>query len=635
MRRVLALARGLAALLTLVAVTVGLPWLLVATVGNPYPSEGLMLSGRLTDSALIGVVAVVAWVVWAQLVVCVVVEVIAELRLAVGRSAAWLTRVPGTFDAQQQLARTLVQAVVAAIVGAGVTASPVIGFSTSTAVEASAVTAEETKPVNASPPQASMTAAARRAEPQEVTVAKGDTLWSLAERNLGSGERWREIAELNAGRSMVDGQAFSHAGTIRPGWRLLVPVDQAPAVAVANVRVEPGDTLWSIAEEEYGDGQRWSRVYAANTDQITDPDVIHPGQVLDIPGRRVEGQAPVTERDLEPNPSADIRPPVDSKPPTAAYGDDSAASETPSVAEPEGRTTDKSEDHGGGGSHFVGLLSGGGSLLGAGLLGVLVVRRRVQYRNRRSGKVVARTPTDLAPVESAVRNAAEGQDDADFLDQSLRELVDGIRERDGVTTLPDVAAVRLSEDRVELHLVTPSAVRAPQPWSENDTGDVLTRSREAPVDTSDSLPPYPALVTVGTDDSGARWLLDLEAAGTIRLRGEPELAADVARFVVAELGVNTWSDGVVLRVDDLASTLIDLDPERIMRTDDGLADELVRAAHDVVDSSHVTGLDVLTGRLDGRAAEAWMPTVAVVSDGRFTEQEMAWSREGPALAARS
>jgi LysM repeat protein len=624
MRRILALARGLAALLTLVALTVGLPWLLVATVGNPYPSAGLMLTGRLTDSALIGVVAAVAWVVWAQLVVCVVVEVIAELRLAVGKSAAWLTRVPGTFDAQQQFARSLVQAVAAAVLGAGVTASPVIGVSTSTAVEATAVTAEEIKPVNSSPPQASMAAVGRSAEPHEVKVAKGDTLWSLAERNLGSGERWREIAELNAGRRMVDGQAFSHAGTIRPGWRLLVPVDQVPVVAgVANVQVESGDTLWGIAEEEYGEGQRWPRVYAANRDQITDPDVIHPGQVLDLPGRRSERQTPVTEIGREPSPSVDIRTPIDRVPPKVVDGDDVAASETPLVAESEGHTADEPVNHGGGGSHLAALLSGGGSLLGAGLLGLLVVRRRMQYRNRRSGRVVSRTPADLVPVETAVRGAADGQDDAEFLDQSLRELVDGIRERDGVTTLPDVAAVRLSEDRVELRLVTPSAVRVPEPWSENDAGDVLTRSREVPVDESDSLPPYPALVTVGTDESGARWLLDLEAAGTIRLCGEPDLAADVARFAVAELGVNTWSDGVVLRVDDLASALIGLDPERIRRTGDGLADELVRAAHDVMDSSHVTGLDVLTGRLDGRAAEAWMPTVAVVSDARFTEHDLA------------
>jgi nucleoid-associated protein YgaU len=31
------------------------------------------------------------------------------------------------------------------------------------------------------------------------TVQKGDTLWSIAQRHLGNGKRWREIVELNPG----------------------------------------------------------------------------------------------------------------------------------------------------------------------------------------------------------------------------------------------------------------------------------------------------------------------------------------------------------------------------------------------------------------------------------------------------
>ncbi len=36
-------------------------------------------------------------------------------------------------------------------------------------------------------------------ETQAYTVRKGDTYWSLARRYLGSGRRWREIAEANPG----------------------------------------------------------------------------------------------------------------------------------------------------------------------------------------------------------------------------------------------------------------------------------------------------------------------------------------------------------------------------------------------------------------------------------------------------
>jgi hypothetical protein len=57
--------------------------------------------------------------------------------------------------------------------------------------------------------------------------------------------------------------------------------------AVVNGRlrtVVKGDTLWDIAQAEYGDPTRWPEIYAANTDVVgADPDLIFPGQVLRIP----------------------------------------------------------------------------------------------------------------------------------------------------------------------------------------------------------------------------------------------------------------------------------------------------------------------------------------------------------------
>ena len=47
--------------------------------------------------------------------------------------------------------------------------------------------------------------------------------------------------------------------------------------------VQSGDSLWSIAEEKYGDGSRWTEIYDANKDTISDPDLIYPGQELKIP----------------------------------------------------------------------------------------------------------------------------------------------------------------------------------------------------------------------------------------------------------------------------------------------------------------------------------------------------------------
>jgi hypothetical protein len=230
--------------------------------------------------------------------------------------------------------------------------------------------------------------------------------------------------------------------------------------------------------------------------------------------------------------------------------------------------------------------------------------------------MVARSPLELAPVEAAIRvDGSDGLDDAEYLDLSLRELVDVIRARHGVTTLPDVAAVRLSPDTVAVHLRSAYSTPVPGPWHEDESGLVLSRSRDVPVSQSDSLAPYPTLVTVGTDEARGTWLVDLEAAGIVHLRGEPELVGEAAMFLITELGVNVWSDHVAVTVGQFPAPVSGLSPDRIRVTDGSPVDELILAVHDVVDSCHVTGQDVLTGRLDGRAAEAWMPTVAFTPAG--------------------
>jgi nucleoid-associated protein YgaU len=47
--------------------------------------------------------------------------------------------------------------------------------------------------------------------------------------------------------------------------------------------VEAGDTLSSIADRFYGDPAKFRIIFAANRNQLDDPDVIVPGQVLRIP----------------------------------------------------------------------------------------------------------------------------------------------------------------------------------------------------------------------------------------------------------------------------------------------------------------------------------------------------------------
>ncbi len=48
--------------------------------------------------------------------------------------------------------------------------------------------------------------------------------------------------------------------------------------------VQPGNSLWRIANHVYGSGFQYTLIYEANDDQIRDPDLIYPGQMFALPG---------------------------------------------------------------------------------------------------------------------------------------------------------------------------------------------------------------------------------------------------------------------------------------------------------------------------------------------------------------
>jgi nucleoid-associated protein YgaU len=56
-----------------------------------------------------------------------------------------------------------------------------------------------------------------------------------------------------------------------------------PDFQVAMRTVQPGNTLWAIARERYGEGIMYVMVFEANRDRIRNPDLIYPGQVFVLP----------------------------------------------------------------------------------------------------------------------------------------------------------------------------------------------------------------------------------------------------------------------------------------------------------------------------------------------------------------
>lgn len=75
------------------------------------------------------------------------------------------------------------------------------------------------------------------------------------------------------------------------------PADGVPATASPKLEqvdsaviIRRHDTLWRISRRVYGRGIRYSTIYLANQDQISDPDRIWPGQVFKLPEKSREGE---------------------------------------------------------------------------------------------------------------------------------------------------------------------------------------------------------------------------------------------------------------------------------------------------------------------------------------------------------
>lgn len=107
-----------------------------------------------------------------------------------------------------------------------------------------------------------------------VEVKKGDTLWGIAEKYLGSGSRYREIMSLNSLTSV----------TIHPGLVLNIPDTNTKANEAAKktktYTVKKGDTLWNIAAKYLKNGSRYVEIMSLS--KITST-TIHVGQILILP----------------------------------------------------------------------------------------------------------------------------------------------------------------------------------------------------------------------------------------------------------------------------------------------------------------------------------------------------------------
>lgn len=642
----------------LAALVVGPPWALLRYIGNPWPAEGVSLSAALTDGAIVGLLAVVVWILWAQLMACIAVEAMAALTDDRVR-----LEVPFALGVQQHLARRLITAVVIATVATPVAA----GVATAATGSGGALTTNSATPAASSSGTHAQVAAAeqdrgrasedtsqqrREHGTAQVTVMRLDSLWSIAERNLGDGARWPEIAELNRGLTMNDGTTFVAADHIKPGWELRVPAEGAgPDTGAVTVR--PGDTLSEIARETTGDADNWEALYKANEDVVGgDPDLIRPGQVLVLPGagaiNPIEDHLPQSrgrQRDDADGSSGNAtderqggahrgstdhaagqdQPPGPSTAPSASVSPAVPQAEVeqgdPRLSEQAPAEAGESEDEG----EMTALraLLASAVCLSVGSLGLLAANRRRQFRSRRIGRTIASTPDELTEVEQAlVESGANAQADVEFLDRALRHVSASCKATG--SPLPQLGAAVLGEEDLTL-LFTHSATReVPEGWTatEDARAWILPRETFLEEDLETQPAPYPALVSVGLDESGRTWMLDLETLGMCGIGGEPQQVADLIRFMVAELAVNDWAEGCeVLLADQFAAETIRMNPGRLRQVK--RSDALARAAVLTSEMGEVEqnlNADVLTRRRDGLLLDTAHPVVMVLAsrpEGEF------------------
>lgn len=118
--------------------------------------------------------------------------------------------------------------------------------------------------------------------PTKHVVQTDESLWTIAEQYYKSGYNWVDLASANN---------LSNPDYVTVGQTLVIPdvkpitveAGQISAASIsapihAQVTIQQGDTLWNIAQQEYGSGYQWTEIARLNT--MTNPDLIYPGAVL-------------------------------------------------------------------------------------------------------------------------------------------------------------------------------------------------------------------------------------------------------------------------------------------------------------------------------------------------------------------
>jgi len=114
--------------------------------------------------------------------------------------------------------------------------------------------------------------------------------WSYDASALEPGVYTLRIDQLNADASKVLARMETpFKREARSKLQEQLSAAESPA-RINVVTVQPGNTLWGISRERYGQGILYVQVFEANRDKIRDPDLIYPGQIFNLPDDAAEEQ---------------------------------------------------------------------------------------------------------------------------------------------------------------------------------------------------------------------------------------------------------------------------------------------------------------------------------------------------------
>ncbi len=119
--------------------------------------------------------------------------------------------------------------------------------------------------------------------------------------------KYQKVLDLGQEFGVTDGFVKEEEGKLKIGgttktqyqknamWNKIKEIGgDAPADIAADIKVEnteyyhkhtvqSGESLSLIAKHYFGDPMKYKAIFEANTDQLDNPDLIHPGQELVIP----------------------------------------------------------------------------------------------------------------------------------------------------------------------------------------------------------------------------------------------------------------------------------------------------------------------------------------------------------------